>query len=145
MESNYNAFMKANKKIDKTEYEYPASKSFVDEKGEVIKWKFKKLPVEMFNSLKDKYTKTEMVGSGKNIRYIPILNAEGFNKELIVSSCVYPNLNNEELQNSYGVKDSVGLLFELITDPGEYTDLVVFVQGVHGFKSFSEMVDDAKN
>lgn len=58
---------------------------------------------------------------------------------------MFPNLYDSELQDSYGVTNPSELLFELVNDPGEYTDLTSFIQELCGFDRFSDLVEEAKN
>ena len=58
---------------------------------------------------------------------------------------VVPDLNNKDLQDSYGVMTAEELLLEMVNDPAEYTDLAVFVQNISGFKTMQEEVEEAKN
>ena len=51
-----------------------------------------------------------------------------------------------ELQDSYGVSKPEDLLLAMVDDPGEYNDLVNFVQKFQGFDiSFDDKVEQAKN
>ena len=54
-------------------------------------------------------------------------------------STVVPDLYNKELQDSYGVKTPNDLLYALVDDPGEYSDLCVWIQQ---FQGFTETLDD---
>ena len=59
---------------------------------------------------------------------------------------VYPNLNDRELQDSYGVMGADQLLGEMIDDPGEYNEFISKIQAYHGFdQAFQDKVDEAKN
>ena len=65
---------------------------------------------------------------------------------MIVASVVVPDLYDRDLQDSYGAMTPEDLLLALVDDPGEYNDLVAFVQKFQGFNvSFEEKVDEAKN
>lgn len=58
---------------------------------------------------------------------------------------VFPNLDDAELQNSYGVMGADALLKTMLT-PGEYADYLTKIQEVNGFDiSFDEKVDEVKN
>lgn len=66
-------------------------------------------------------------------------------RNLLVASVETPNLNNAELQNSYGVMSPADLLNAMLTG-GEYNKLVreaVSFQGLD--EDYRELVDDAKN
>jgi hypothetical protein len=65
--------------------------------------------------------------------------------KVCVACTVYPNLNNAELQDSYGVKDGISLLKKMLL-PGEYTEYKAKVMEVNGYDlSMEELVDEAKN
>lgn len=146
--SDFSRFMKQNKsKDDGKLYEYAVSKKFTDEKGNPLLWKFKKLPLKEYEALRDYYSYDKKVGEGKFTRYISQLKTRDFNTNLIVRCCVEPNLSDVSLQDSYGVKGAENLLYEMIDDVGEYTDLVTFIQKIHGLDVFGEeeMETKAKN
>ncbi len=68
-----------------------------------------------------------------------------FTAKLISTSVVYPDLNNTELQNSYGAMCAEQLIRVMLTSP-EYTNLLRVVRSF-GNKtiSFEEKVAEAKN
>ena len=55
------------------------------------------------------------------------------------------SLGEVKLVDSYGVMTPEELIKEMVDDPAEYTDLMVFVQNISGFKTLQEQVDEAKN
>lgn len=64
---------------------------------------------------------------------------------LAAACTVYPNLNDKELQDSYGVMGA-DVLLKTMLSPGEYTDYLGKVQEVNGFdRSFQDEVDETKN
>ena len=64
---------------------------------------------------------------------------------MCVACTVYPNLNDAELQDSYGVKGADALLKKMLL-PGEYTEYKAKVMEVNGYDmSMEELVDEAKN
>ena len=65
---------------------------------------------------------------------------------MLAVQCVkYPDLNNAELQNSYGVMGAVTFLKTMLK-PGEYQDLLKKVQEINGFDvGQDELVEQAKN
>ena len=65
---------------------------------------------------------------------------------MIVASVVEPNLNNKDLQDSYGVMTPEDLIKEMIDDPGEYNDFASFIQNFNSFTTtLDEKVEEAKN
>ena len=65
--------------------------------------------------------------------------------KLLAASVVEPNLNDKELQDSYGAMTPEELIKEMVDDPGEYADFSAFVQKYNGFTSMDDKVEDAKN
>ena len=64
---------------------------------------------------------------------------------MCVACTVFPNLNDAELQDSYGVKTPDALLKKMLK-PGEYTEYKAKVMEVNGYDmSMEELVDEAKN
>ena len=65
---------------------------------------------------------------------------------MIVASVVELNLNNKDLQDSYGVMTPEDLIKEMIDDPGEYNDFASFIQNFNSFTTtLDEKVEEAKN
>ena len=65
---------------------------------------------------------------------------------MLAAAVVYPDLQNAELQDSYGVTDPEDLLYEMIDNPGEFNDLAAFVQQYSGLdETMEEKVQEAKN
>lgn len=138
----FKAFMKENS-IEKAPIEYVASTRFLDDNKQPEAWKLRTLT----NSEMDEITK-------KNTKRIPIKGTKDFKKELdndqfvmdmTVKSVVYPNLNDELLQSSYGVVGAEDLLKEMLT-PGELTDLQLAVNEASDFNvGMNDKIKQAKN
>lgn len=144
MAENFDAFLKQNKR-EVVEVEYAPTKDFVDEKGEALKWKFKPITSQVFNSLREKATYNVPI-TGKKGQYRQQLNTDKLNASMVAACVTYPNLKNAKLQDSYGVSTAEDLLYAMVTNPGEYNDLVLFVTDLCGFDtSFEEKVDEVKN
>lgn len=142
--SKFSKFMKANK-IEKKNEMHAVTKSLCDEKGEPLEWEFRHIPSKEDEKLREKYT-IEVPVTGKPNVFRPKLQSAKYIKEMITASVVMPDLLDAELQDSYGVKTAEDLVMEMVDDPGEYNDLVSFVQKFQGFNvSFDEKVDEAKN
>lgn len=144
MAESFAEFLRENKKSS-SEVEYAPTKDFTDKKGEPIKWKFRTIGAREFNKLREKCTKNVPV-PGKRGQYVPQVNIDQLNNETIAACTVYPNLENAELQDSYGVKTPGDLLYALVSNPGEYNDLLMFINGLCGFDTtIEEKVDEVKN
>ncbi len=143
MANDLRAFMASN--IEKEELiEYTVSKRFKDAKGEPIKWKLKAITSKEDEKIRRKCTKKVPV-AGKRGQRVPETDINEYLGEMICACIVYPNLNDKELQDSYGVMGAEELLKTMLK-PGEYTDLTTEVQKINGFDTtMEEMVDEAKN
>lgn len=130
--SNFSMFMRDNK-LKKTNIKYIATSSLCDEKGEGLEWELKPLSTRENDIIRDSCIKET-----------------GFDHTLYVSkmiakSVIYPNLNDQELQNSYGVFNPEDLLKELVDNPAEYQDFTEFVTNFNGYEtSLAKRVKEAK-
>lgn len=135
--SGLSAFLKQNKKgVDNVKF--VASKRFVDENGNAIEWEIKPITSKRADMIREACTKQ----SGKNFK----VDSKKFNKMIAVECTVFPDLNNVELQNSYGVMGAENLIQELLDVDGEYQGYINKILDVCGYtKSEQELVDEAKN
>ena len=141
--SNLRLFLKQNKKV-KENTKYAATKSLVDENGEPLLWEIRPIKTKEDEKLRDECTR-EVPIPGKPNMYRYKLDATEYMTKLAVASIVFPNLYDAELQDSYGVKTPEDLLKEMVDDPGEYNDLLLFIQNFNGFSALDEKVEEAKN
>lgn len=137
-------FLKKNK-VTKANLKIVATRSLVDEVGKPLLWEVRPLTTKEDNSIRDECT-MDIPVTGKPGLYRQKLNTNKYLAKMATSSTVYPNLNDKELQDSYGVMGAEQLLLEMIDDPGEYNEFMGRLQQFHGFtESFQEKVDEAKN
>ena len=141
--SNFSLFMKGNK-AQKKNVMHPVTKSLVDENGDPLLWEIKPLTTKENEHIRESCT-IEVPVKGKPGHYRPKVDMGKYQAKMMCAAIVNPDLNNAELQNSYGVMTPEDLLQEMVDDPAEYTDLAVFVQKISGFKTLQEDVNDAKN
>lgn len=141
--SNFSKFMKANK-IQKQNVMHPVTKSLVDENGEPLLWEIKPLTTKENEHIRESCT-IEVPVKGKPNVFRPKVDMEKYQTKMVCAAIVSPNLNDAELQNSYGVMSAEELIKEMVDNPAEYTDLTVFIQKLSGFKTLQEDVDEAKN
>ncbi len=142
--SNFSQFMKANKLVKSNE-QYAATKSLCDENGVPLKWEFRHLSSKEYDAVRDSCTK-EVPIPGKANLYRQKVNPTEFSLKVAVAATVYPDLYNAELQDSYGVKTPEELLLAMVDDPGEYNELIAYIQRLQGFNiSLDEKVEEAKN
>ena len=142
--SNLSRFLKQNK-IQKENATYAATKSLVDEKGNPLLWTVKPLTTKENDDIRDDCM-VDVPVKGKPNVFRPKLNTSKYIGKMLCACIVEPNLNNKELQDSYGVMTPDELLKEMIDDPGEYQDFATFVQNFNGFNTtLEDKVDEAKN
>ena len=58
---------------------------------------------------------------------------------------VFPNLNDAELQDSYGVMGAEELITEMLDKDGEFQAYVKKCLEVSGYENNAELVEEAKN
>lgn len=142
--SKFAKFMKANKVVKENEF-YAVTASLCDDNGEPLKWEFRHLSSKENNDIRENCMFDEPVKGRANM-YRPKLKTNQYIQKILTSSIVFPDLYDKELQDSYGVSTPEALLYEMVDDPGEYNDLIAFVQKLQGFDaSFNDKVEEAKN
>lgn len=142
--SNLSRFMKQNK-IKKENEKYAPTVSLTNDDGKPLKFEFIHMTSRENEALRDRCMYDVQVKGKPNV-YRAKLNTSKYLAEMVAASIVHPNLFSKELQDSYGVKTPVDLLYELVDNPGEYADLTAWVQKFQGFdETLDDKVDDAKN
>lgn len=122
--------------------EVVVSDRFKDENGKPIPWKIRAI-TEAENEQLRKAATQYVKGPGG--RRVPEIQPEVYMAKVVVSSVVFPDLKNAELQKSYGVIGAEDLLKKMLLS-GEYARLVQAVQEINGFdKDINELVEEVKN
>lgn len=139
--SDFAVFM-AGKDAEET-VNYVASKRFAVN-GKPVEWKIKSIDSEKDEAIRKECTKKVPV-AGKRGQYNLETDTDKYMGKMCVACTVYPNLNDAELQDSYGVKSADALLKKMLL-PGEYTEYKAKVMEVNGYDmSMADLVDEAKN
>ncbi|MCH1953674.1 hypothetical protein MCJ35_31285 [Enterocloster sp. OA13] len=137
-------FLKKNKRT-KENLKIAATASFLDENGKPMMWEIRPLSTKEDNALRDDCT-VDIQVTGKPGMYRPKFYANRYLAKMAAACVVYPNLNDKELQDSYGVMGAEQLIVEMLDDPGEYNAFMGQLQEYHGFdKTMQDKVDEAKN
>ena len=136
------AFLAQN--ADKPEaVEYIASKRF-KENGVPVPWKIQPVTSEVDEAIRKACTRQIEV-PGKRGRFTKDTDFDKYLGKLAVECIVYPDLNSQELQDSYKVMGADALLKTMLK-PGEYQDLLTKIQEINGYEAtMDELVDEAKN
>lgn len=141
---NLNVFFKKNKKV-KENIKIAATQTLCDEKGNPLLWEIRPLTTKEDAAIRDSCM-IEVPITGKPGQFRPKLNVNKYLALMTAACIIYPNLNDKELQDSYGVMGAEQLLLEMIDNPGEYDVFLQKIQAYQGFdQSFAEKVDEAKN
>ena len=81
---------------------------------------------------------------GKRGQYTQEMDTAQYQAKLAARCVVFPDLNNAELQESYGVMGAEQLTGAMLT-PAEFGDLIIAITELCGFTADGELVDEAKN
>lgn len=141
--SNFSAFFAQNKLKPET-IKLAVSTNFVDENGKPLEWELRVLSASEDNQIRRASTH-KVKSPGKSNVYTSELDTNLYLSKMTAASVVYPDLNNAELQNSYGVMGADTLLEKMLS-AGEYITLSSKVAEINGFtNSMDELVEEAKN
>ena len=140
--SDFSIFMAGN--AEKTEtVKYVASKRFAID-GVPVEWEIKAIDSDLDEAIRKECTKRVPI-AGKRGQFSQETDTDKYIGKMCVACTVYPDLNNADLQESYGVMGADALLKKMLR-PGEYTYYKAKVMEVNGYDmSMEELVDDAKN
>lgn len=142
--SDLSRFLKKNKKL-KENVQYAVTKSLTDEKGQPLLWEIRPLTSKETNRLTDECTFQEQVPGKPNV-FKNKINSTKLLQKMMVASVVFPNLNDKDLQDSYGVMTPEELITEMVDDPGEYNNFGKYLNELNGFnEGINEKVEEAKN
>lgn len=124
---------------------YVASKRFIDPETKApIEWELSAIESAVDEEIRRECTYKKPI-PGKRGQHTIELDTDKYIGRVCARCTVYPNLNNAELQNSYGVKDADALLKKML-NIGEYSDYKTKVMELNGFDTtMEELVEEAKN
>lgn len=136
--SGLSAFLKQNKKNETESVKFVASKNFVDAKGNPIEWEIKALSSKKAEEIRTLCNK--VVGN-------KVITDNALWQRSMAAACtVYPNLNDAELQDSYGVMNPADLIVEMLDNDAEYQAYCNKCSEVCGYtKKDSDLVLEVKN
>ncbi len=142
--SGISLFLKKNK-IQKQNAKYAVTKTLCDESGKPLEWEIRAISTMENEKLREECT-IEVQVPGKPNLYRPRVLSGKYIASLLAASVVYPDLQNAELQDSYGAMSPEELVQLMVDDPVEYNAFAEFVQNFSGLESsMQEKIDEAKN
>lgn len=140
--SNFAAFMAQNvAKIENKKI--VVSDRFKDENGKAMKWEIKALTEAENNELQRK-AMIQVPVAGRRGMFTREVDQIKYTQLLLAASVVYPNLNDAELQNSWGVMTPEDLIGKMLY-PNEAAKLAKEVMAYAQIENLSDAVEEAKN
>lgn len=139
--SDLKAFLSAN--VEKIQNKKVViSNRFKDEKGKPIEWELRVLSADDNDALERScYVNVPVVG--RKGQFTRELDRNKYTAMLLAETVVFPDLNNAELQDSYGVKTPEALLKKMLT-LAEYNKLAQEMADANG-ENVNDLVEEAKN
>lgn len=139
--SDLSVFFQQNVETDIIE-EFEVSKRFKDVEGKPVPWKLRTMTEDENESIRKSVTRRV---KGKGGIQTTETNHDEYIAKLAVSSVVFPNLKDADLQKSYGVLGAESLLRKMLL-PGEYASLLEKVQEMNGFdRDINDLKEEVKN
>lgn len=131
-----NAEKRENKKV-------VISTRFHDEKGNPILWEIRSISSAEDEAIRKTCIKNVPI-VGKRNQFRPDFDANTYIAKLVTASVVYPDLNDAELQNSYGVMGAEALVKAMLYND-EFDKLTDEVMSVTDAPNINDLVEEAKN
>ncbi|MCH5192171.1 MAG: phage portal protein [Oscillospiraceae bacterium] len=142
MAKSLSAFLAQNaKQVDNRKI--VVSPRFVDEDDKPIEWEITCVTAGENQKIRKNSTRNVPV-NGKRGQYTQDFDIAQYQAKLAVQCTVFPDLNDKELQDSYGVMSAEQLISAMLT-PGEFDSLILDITDLCGFTADGELIDEAKN
>ena len=142
--SSVSSFLKQNKKIKPNAF-FPASTAFLDDEGNPVLWEIRPIDTKEDEQIREACS-VEVQVTGKPGLFRNKVDTSLYMAQLCAAAVVFPDLRSTELMESYGVISPADLLKEMLSAPGEYNSLVMFIQEYNGFNiTMAEKQKTAKN
>lgn len=122
---------------------FVASTRFKDENKKPMKWELCCITAGENQKLRKSCMKSVPV-QGKRGQYTQEFDSATYQAKLAVKCVAFPDLNDAELQESYGVMGAEQLISAMLT-AGEFDELVAAILEHNGFRDDGELIDEAKN
>jgi hypothetical protein len=139
--SDLSLFFAGNAATPETE-DFVVSDRFKDKEGKPVPWQIKPISEEENGAIRTSATRKV---KAKNGMQVPETNTGEYLAKLAAACVVFPNLNDAELQKSYGVRGADAVVRKMLLS-GEYASLIGKIQEINGFdKDVNELADEVKN
>lgn len=140
--SNLSCFLAGN--VEKRENKkIVVSNRFKDKNDKPVEWEIRSISAEEDEALRKSCTKRIPV-VGKRNQFTQDFDSNGYLAKLAAKAVVYPDLNNAELQNSYGVMGAEQLIKTMLYKD-EFDKLTECLVSQTDSEDVNELIDAAKN
>ena len=142
MAKSLSAFLAQNaKKVDNRKI--ALSSRFTDENGKAMEWEITCITAAENQKLRKDSLRNIPI-PGKRGQYTQEMDTAQYQAKLAARCTVFPDFNDAELQESYGVMGAEQLAGAMLT-PAEFDDLIIAITELCGFTAEGELVAEAKN
>ena len=140
--SNLSCFLAGN--VEKRENKkVVVSNRFKDTNGKPVEWEIRSISAEEDEALRKSCTKRIPV-VGKRNQFTQDFDSNSYLAKLAAKAVVFPDLNNAELQNSYGVMGAEQLIKTMLYKD-EFDKLTECLVTQTDSEDVNELIDEAKN
>lgn len=119
------------------------SNRFKDTNGKPVEWEIRSISAEEDEALRRSCTKRIPV-VGKRNQFTQDFDSNSYLAKLAAKAVVFPDLNNAELQNSYGVMGAEQLIKTMLYKD-EFDKLTECLVSQTDSEDVNELIDEAKN
>lgn len=119
------------------------SPRFKGTEGKPMEWEVRCISAEEYARIRSDCIRQVPV-PGKRGQFTQQLDTFAFQARVAARCTVFPDLNDAELQDSWGCTKPEELLGKMLIG-GEFDDYITEVFEINGFRSEDELVDEAKN
>jgi hypothetical protein len=131
-----NAERRENKKV-------VVSERFKDEKGKPVEWELRSISADEDEEIRKTCTRRVQVPGKKN-QFTQDFDANAYLTKLAARAVVYPDLNDAELQNSYGAMGAEQLVKKMLYKD-EFDALTEKLIEASETEDINELTEEAKN
>ena len=140
--SNLSCFLAGN--VEKRENKkIVISNRFKDDKGKPVEWEIRSISAEEDDVLRKACTKKVPIVGKKN-QFTQDFDSNGYLTKLAAKAVVFPDLNNAELQNSYGVMGAEQLI-KIMLYKDEFDYLTEHLVNSTDTEDINELIEESKN
>lgn len=139
--SSLTSFLAGN--VEKRENKKVVVSNRFKDKGKPVEWEIRSISAEEDELIRKECTKNVPI-PGKRNQYRQTFDSNAYLVKLAVKSVVFPDLNDAELQNSYGVMGAEALITKMLYKD-EFDSLTEQLVSDSQAEDINDLVEEAKN